>query len=60
MRNKPKMLKSVFDEGSIKTNDIVSKIREFNRIKEKLEAQKSKENLNDTIDQTQNEDFQLQ
>lgn len=39
MRNKPQMLKSVFDEGSVKTNDIVSKIREFNKIKEKLEAQ---------------------
>jgi len=39
MRNKPKMLKSVFDEGnSIRTNDIVSKIREFNKIKDKIEA----------------------
>ena len=44
MRNKPKMIKSVFDEGnSIKTNDIVKKIRDYNKIKEKLEEQKSKE-----------------
>lgn len=43
MRNgNQKMLKSVFDvdKNSIRTNDIVSKIREFNRIKEKLEDQK--------------------
>mgnify|MGYP006103791961 CR=1 FL=1 len=42
MRNgNQKMLKSVFDvdKNSIRTNDIVSKIREFNRIKEKLEDQ---------------------
>ena len=57
MRNKPKMIKSVFDEGnSIKTNDIVKKIRDYNKIKEKLEVQKSKEgpqpSYNDIIDAT--------
>lgn len=39
-------MKSVFDEGnSIKTNDIVSKIKEFNRIKEKLQEQNAQEGL---------------